>query len=71
MVESRCSRTGVLPVVFSSLRVTAEDRLALDVGFIDRPVGLCCGVASGAALYLSTWKRVTVTSASLVGKFTI
>lgn len=36
-----------------------------------RPGGLGCGVASGAAMYLRSWKRVTEPSASLVGKFTI
>jgi hypothetical protein len=57
--------------VFSSLRVTVEARLVLVVGIIDGPGGLGCGVASDAALCLSSWKRVTEPSASLVGKFTI
>lgn len=71
MVESRCPPTGVIPVVFSNLRVTVEARLVLDVGIIDGPGGLGCGVASGAALYMTSWKRVTEPSASLFGKFTI
>jgi len=51
--------------------VTVEARLVLDVGIIDGPGGLGCSVASGAALYLSSWNRVTEPSVSLVGKYTV
>jgi hypothetical protein len=70
LVEARCSPKGVLPVAFFSLRVTVEVRLVQVVGIIEGPCGLRRSVASGAALYLSSWKRVTEPSVSLVGKFT-
>lgn len=57
--------------MFFFLRVTVEARLVLDVGIIDGPGGLGCSVASGAALYLSSWNRVTEPSVSLVGKYTV